>query len=162
MSSADAKHLGEHLEELIIASIDEIEPVEQRDYWYDAIANRPIGPDHEISIVDSLEIATDTPIEIKCCQIRVSNGGGTTTSGRWFLKKKQHQQLIEAGGVYLLVVYDDDELEPISIIAIPARSLEDIISSWSDINRRDDAISKLSWSRVFDPAQIEAEIGGAA
>lgn len=106
-------------------------------------------------------VANDgTPVEVKACKRRISNGSGET-AGRWYLRRRAHEALLEEGGDYLLVVYDeaDGSLEVLDEQLVPADVVDAIVSagSWSRVRSRgEETVAKLRHSVVSDVGEGSA------
>lgn len=147
-AAARSKALGEEIEEIVIDDLETVEPVEDEDAAIDAVA------------LEAVSIPANAEIEIKACSRRISDGS-RSRRGRFYLRRRQHEQLLERGAWYLFVVYesdDDGEIEEIvGTLAVPARVVDSIVSSWSDAGRGHGGIKQLTWTRLID---LEDDSGG--
>lgn len=149
------RELGEHLEDLVITQVSELERARDRvddPHWpWDAVTTTRIPSSHDHCIVlEVLEIPADTPIEIKAAKLETSNGSQRDTPGRFYLRSTQHDDLDQANAAYAFTVYHepDDTPEIAAIALLPARRVQDLIE-WYDVDARGVSVAKLAWPRVL-------------
>lgn len=150
----DSKAIGELVEDVVVDSVDGIEPVdEDDDYWHDAVSTGPIGAGADLATagLDLDDVDDGTPIEIKGAQYRISEGTGQTV-GRFYIRQKQHGKLLDDDGAYLLAVYrptqDVDggfDLELAGLVVASATLVEATRNSWYELDRRE-TYTQVRWS----------------
>jgi hypothetical protein len=79
--------------------------------------------------------------------------------GRFKLREQQHDALVERGAVYLFVVCEPrPDRVPLAMKIVPAASVGDVIdgtASWRDELDGRGRKTQLTWTNVFDPAEVE-------
>jgi hypothetical protein len=144
------KRLGERAEAAVIEAVDALDPVADSDAeHYDAVPSTALFPSESVRMVGIAVAEAGIPIEVKTTVPRLSTG----SRGRFYLRRKQHRRLSEDGGCYLLAVTTPHEREPLAMVLVAARTLNDVISSWIDGNHRAD-YAQIAWSRVFSEEEV--------
>lgn len=140
---ARAKQLGEQVEDLVTADVDDLDSIEEDDAHVDAIA------------LEAVTIPAGVEVEIKACARRISDGS-TDRRGRFYLRRAQHEALLDRGAWYLFVVYEGDveqdgEIEEVvAMVAIPARVVDELVSTWTDAGPGRGEATQITWSRLID------------
>jgi hypothetical protein len=157
-SLADAKRLGEDVEQQLAEHVDALRLVpDDVVEWYDAVS---------VSLVDATDgvlfggiclVESETPVEVKSARRTVSNGVGTT-AGRWVFREQQHDRLREANAVYALTVTDRAN-DVLAVLFVPAGTVDEIVANhWSDVGRST-RLAKVSWNRILDDHDLDADGG---
>lgn len=117
------------------------------DHWFDAIASTEVTASMSGTIVDA-----GTPVEVKGCAVRVSDGSASRR-GRWWFRRDSHERLLQDAGEYALGVYDSDSADVLRIALTDAQTVDALLSDrWTSCGRdhRADQSAQLRWSAVFD------------
>lgn len=126
--------------------------------WFDAITAREIQvTDSQNCAVDGLgTVAAGTPIEAKAARLRVEHGD-SQRRGMWWLRESSHRRLLDEDGEYALGVYSPAS-GVLALLLRPAWWVDHRISAWSGCgaDHRADRAARIPWSRVFDPAEVQA------
>jgi len=105
---------------------------------------------------DAVDPRTNTPIEIKSCQIRYSGG----SRGRFQIWDYAHEQLLEHDGAYIFVVHEPhtEEFHVYYHRPLSAEAVDEIIGNWHPIDhslRPDDAQrASVGQSLVFTDIEV--------
>ncbi|WP_049928660.1 hypothetical protein [Halopiger goleimassiliensis] len=160
------KASGDALEADVIQAIDALEYVGDRTAtWHDARTTALLEPRETLPFYGIVVVEPETPVEIKGCQIRTSNGS-RSTRGRFYVKRDAHEQLLEAAGMYLFVVYlPRPGLPQVARAVVPATIVDELLAGrWYDVdgNRSESEVAKLAWSHVLEPVAVDSErtVGG--
>lgn len=152
MSRAASKRAGERVESVVIQRLDALGPVVVRDAHIDARAAGAIWPS-EVPTVGLAVVEAGTAVEIKSCSVVVTDA---QDRGRFLFRRVQHDHLRECGGVYLCVVTPPHGGDPLAWKIVPAGAIGAALPSWHDLDGRE-TYARLTWSRVFDPAEVESD-----
>ncbi|MXV63873.1 hypothetical protein GS429_17760 [Natronorubrum sp. JWXQ-INN-674] len=157
-----SKASGDFLEGEIVQTIDALEYVGDRTAtWHDATTTAVLEPDRSLPFYGIVLLESETPVEIKGCQIETSNGD-RSARGRFYVKRSAHDQLLEAGGMYLLVVYlPRPGLPQVARAIVPATLVDELLADrWYDVggSRSEQEVAKLAWSHVIDPAGVDPSV----
>jgi len=161
---ARSKALGESIEELVVDVVDQLEPADARDGWYDVIATDALAPDPEIGLrFGSIAILErETRVEIKATRLRVSNGSDRDRDGCWLFRRDQHDQLLEDSASYLLVVYQESPSGSTVIqqmLVVPATIVDELLRQrWYSVDRPAGEFAQLPWSSVLELDDVLLEI----
>ena len=152
---AAAKRAGHNAEHHVLERVDALEPTSGEDHW-DAVAETAVWPTDELPMAGLCVVEAGLPVEIKSTMVVQT---ADQRRGRFKLRKQQHETLVEKSGVYLFVVCEPyPERTPIALTIVPARSaggLVDANASWRDELDGRGKKAQLTWSNVFDPAEVE-------
>lgn len=159
LDAATPKERGQLLEAEIVDRIPELDAVDEGDArWHDARTDAPLVASPDVPILNRVLVPSDTPVEIKACQLRISNGTGTRR-GRIYIKRRAHEQLRDEDGVYLVTVYDTNSVaDPLlAMLILPVDVIDAVGLTWIDVSddRDEDQVAKLSWSRLIPPHSLE-------
>lgn len=157
---AQAKAIGEDIEEIVVDAVAGLEPEPEDDAHHDAVVADLLSP----SIVETTVpvtwagiplVETGTKVEIKACKRWTSNGTHDIR-GRWLCKGRddgQHAALLDAAAVYMLAVYEEapgGEKVLWRLVVIPASLLDEHLRErWYGIDRRESTMAALSWSALL-------------
>ena len=84
-----AKASGDYIEADIIQTVDALEYVgDTTATWYDARTTTLLEPSSSLTFYGIVVVETETPVEIKACQIETGNGG-RSTRGRDYSRSKR-------------------------------------------------------------------------
>jgi hypothetical protein len=158
------KTVGEDLEAIVIADVDELEPYDDDSpdpVDIDARATATIESTPALPLVGLAEIDPGTLVEMKATQYRISDGTASRF-GRFHIRRKQHQRLLDERGAYLMAVYrpaddPDDDPEVIAKILVAARTVERYRNAWYDVAGRE-TYTQLRWT-MFPFEALLAEAG---
>ena len=156
MSLARSKRIGESVEGAVIQAVPELDPVADRDAHVDAEVVETIDPRPDLPTVGLAVVERGAAIEIKSC------GAVVTTSqqrGRFYLRRQQHEYLLDVAGSYLFAVTPPHKRTPLAMKIVPATAVADVLSSWIDPDGRE-PYAQVSWSRIFDVAEVDPDAGG--
>lgn len=93
-------------------------------------------------------------IACKVASYRIKDGD-TTRRGRYWIPRGE----LERVDAYALGVHDDAAIIEDAFTILPAAEIEALIGSWVDSPRDDtEQVTRLSWARVFDPAEVHVEV----
>jgi hypothetical protein len=150
---ADPKAIGEDVEQLAIDAVPGLEPADARDDWFDAMTVAAVGPRTAERVVFAgiPIVPSDTHVEIKATQRRVSNGS-RDRPGCWYIKRDQHDQRHEERACYLLTIYDDAGAarEVVEIVLAPASIIDECVADrWYDVDRREGEVAQLPWPQIL-------------
>ena len=167
------KTVGERLETIVLADIDELEQNDEdtaEDVDIDARSVRHIESTPRLPLVGLSEIVPGTPVEIKAAQYRISDGP-QSRFGRFQIRRKQHERLLEDDGAYLYAVYrpedgPDDDPEVIATVLVAAETVERYRNDWYDVAGRE-TYTQLRWTMfpfeaLLDDIDREATVEGVA
>ncbi|ELY97900.1 hypothetical protein C481_18230 [Natrialba asiatica DSM 12278] len=154
-----SKASGDALEAELVQTIDALEFVGDRTAtWHDARTTSLLEPDESLPFYGIVLVESETPVEIKGCQIETSNGD-RSTRGRFYVKRAAHEQLLEAAGMYLLVVYiPRPGLPQVARAIVPATLVDELLAGrWYEVggSRSESEVAKLTWSHVIEPAGVD-------
>ncbi|AXR82365.1 hypothetical protein [Natrarchaeobaculum sulfurireducens] len=157
------KASGDALEADVVQAVDALEYVGDRTAtWHDAKTTALLEPSEWLPFYSIVVVEPDTPVEIKGCQIRTSNGD-RSTRGQFYVKRTAHERLLEAAGMYLFVVYvPRPGLPQLARALVPASIVDELLrGKWYDVggSRSESEVAKLAWSHVIDPGTVESEGG---
>ena len=152
---AAAKRAGHNAEHHVFDRVDDLEPTSGEEHW-DAVADTAIWPSEDLPMVGLCVVEAGLPVEIKSTMVVQTTA---QRRGRFKLREQQHEALVERGGVYLFVVCEPrPQRDPIAMKVAPARtvgSLVNAIASWRDELDARGRKAQLTWTNVFDPAEVE-------
>ncbi|AXR77687.1 hypothetical protein [Natrarchaeobaculum sulfurireducens] len=159
-----SKASGDALEADVVQAVDALEYVGDRTAtWHDAKTTTLLEPSEWLPFYSIVVVEPDTPVEIKGCQIRTSNGS-RSTRGRFYVKRAAHERLLEAAGMYLFVVYvPRPGLPQLARALVPASIVDELLrGKWYDVggSRSESEVAKLTWSHVIDPKIVDSVGGG--
>ncbi|MFC3957150.1 hypothetical protein [Halovivax cerinus] len=158
------KASGDAIEASLIQEIDALGYVGDRTAtWHDAVTTGLLEPSTTLPFYGIVVVETETPIEIKACQVRTSNGS-RSTRGRFYVKRQAHEQLLDAAGMYLLAVYvPRPGLPNLARAIVPATLVDELLRGrWYDVaaDRSEQEVAQLAWSHVIDPETVDESRGG--
>ena len=158
---ASPKASGDHIEADVVQHIDALWHVSDRTAtWHDARTTAVLEPSEELRFYSIALVEPYTPVEIKACQIKTSNGS-YDTDGRIYVKRDAHEALLDAAGMYLIVVYlPRPGLPQVARAIVPASIVDELLCGrWYDVDgeRSEGSVAKLRWSRVVDPDSIPTD-----
>jgi len=157
VTKARSKVLGESVEQLVIETVDELEPASvpeswdraDDDYWYDATPLTALFSNRTVPMVGICAILPEQPVEIKAARAQISDGSNSR-NGRYNLTRAQHERLVAEDGVYLFAVYrggDDPEL--LGLLATLALIVEEEFrDTWYSAGSGREDYYQLSASRL--------------
>jgi hypothetical protein len=150
---ARSKRLGESSEAAILDRVPQLEPVSDSDDPHvDARMCGVFTPSSELDSAGLLVIEDGTLVEIKSVSVVYGEG---QRRGRFHFRETQHEYLEEQGGVYLLAVCAPHSRDVLAATIVPPNAVsQELVETWIDTDGRE-PYSKVAWSRVFDPAEIE-------
>lgn len=152
---AAAKRAGHNAEHHVLDRVDALEPTSGEEHW-DAIADTAIWPSEEVPFHGLCVVEAGLPVEIKSTMVVQTS---VQRRGRFKLRVPQHEALVERSGVYLFVVCEPrPDRKPLAMKIVPARSaggLVDANASWRDELDGRGRKAQLTWTNVFDPAEVE-------
>jgi hypothetical protein len=157
-AKAQARIVGEDLEWLVSRAVEGLALVDETDAPHDAVTDELLTPSALLPFGSVCLLEAGTPVEIKACRRRTSNGEHSTTPGRWFFKGRddgQHRHLLDRGGAYLLAVYrkPSDEREIVQMLLLPASIVDELLTgSWYDTGRSEGYVAKLTWRSILEDA----------
>ncbi|WP_247729480.1 hypothetical protein [Halovivax limisalsi] len=157
------KASGDAIEADVIQSIDALRYVgDGTATWHDAETTGLLEASTSLPFYGIVVVEPETPIEIKACQVRTSNGS-RSTRGRFYVKRRAHQQLVDAAGMYLFAIYVPRPGLPNQARAlVPATLVDELLKErWYDVDgeRSEQSVAKLAWSHVIDPATVDLSRG---
>ncbi|AFZ71413.1 hypothetical protein [Natronobacterium gregoryi] len=160
------KASGDFLEGEIVERIDGLEYVGDRTAtWHDAKTTAVLEADRSLPFYGVVLLEPETPVEIKGCQIRTSNGS-RSTRGRFYVKRDPHEQLLEAAGMYLFVVYlPRPGLPQVARAVVPATIVDELLAGrWYDVggSRSENEVAKLAWPHVIATDSVDETRGERA
>lgn len=166
---AHAKRIGNDVEDLVLDAVEALAPADDSQAHHDAVTVAVLTP----SAADDLQFGSievvepDTEVEVKAAKVRTD--ATDTPRGRWFFKgceDGQHHELVQSDAMYLLAVYDEHdngERELLAMLLIPASIIDEVLRGrWYESGRREGLVSKLTWSALIDPSDLDANGGDEA
>jgi len=166
---AHAKRIGKDVEDLALAAVEQLESAPDSQAHHDAETVACLTP----NAADGLQFGSiavvepDTEVDIKAAIRRTD--ATDCPRGRWFFKGAetgQHDALVQSGAMYLLVVYDEDDdgdREIRAMLLVPAAVLDEVLRGRCyESGRREGLVSKLTWSALIDPSDLDANGGDKA
>lgn len=163
---AHAKRIGTDVEELVLDAVEALAPADDSQAHHDAETIAALTPsaDDGLQFGSIAVVEPDTEVEIKAAKLRTD--ASDTPRGRWFFKgceDGQHHELVSKGAMYLLTVYDEDEDGERALLAmllVPATVVDEVLRGrWYESGRREGLVSKLTWSALIDPSDLDANGG---
>ena len=150
---ASSKHAGETAEAAVLERVPELEYVRDVENEHvDARVADVLVPRADVPTVALPVLEVGTLVEIKSVMVVY---GENQTRGRYYLREQQHRHLLEHGAVYLFAVcVPAPSRDVIAVKIVPATIVDELVSSWIDAGDRPE-YAQLSWSRIFDPAEVD-------
>ncbi|THE64502.1 hypothetical protein D8Y22_12730 [Salinadaptatus halalkaliphilus] len=155
---AASRQAGDRSESVVLEYVDALRYVPDTESpHYDAIAERTIGATERLPFVGIVVLESGTPVEIKSVSVVY---GERQRRGRFQPRRSQHETLLAMGGVYLFAVCTPHDRELIAAKVVPATQMDHLIdvvtNGWRSAgDGRSEEYVQFSWSRVFDPEEIQ-------
>ncbi|ELZ54510.1 MULTISPECIES: hypothetical protein [Halorubrum] len=148
-----SKRAGEDAEAAVLEAVDGLAYVPDDETEHvDARVESLVEPSSTLPFVGICLLESETPVEIKSSIPRLASG----QRGRFYLRREQHELLRDGGGSYLFAVYEPRPgREPVAMKIVPATIVDGAVTSWRSGGTDRPACAQVSWSRIFDPSEVE-------
>lgn len=146
------KHGGSRAEDSVLEAVPELRFVpDGEDVHHDAVVDNVLSPSADLPFVGLCVLAVGTIVEIKSAMVVT---GKNQDNGRFNLRHKQHQTLVDAAGVYLFAVCEPTpKRDIIAMKVVPATSVDDVISTWIELDGRE-TYTQIRWTSLFSDQEV--------
>lgn len=154
---AAAKRGGENAEHKVFTAVDALEPVAGEEH-HDAVATNALFPSQTLPFESICAVERGALVEIKSTMVVHTE---VQRRGRFKLRRNQHQALLEESAFYIFAVCEPiPERQVIAMKLVPAVIVdrlvgEDGVADWRDEGDSRGPKAQLTWSNLFDPAEVE-------